>query len=90
MRISDSEPKFTIDTLTLLSKDKMRGSLLDELWKAHFIDRKVRLAFESLLGEDDATLIRVICKKPCGDSVVNTLQLVRRPGEPGSWSRTKS
>jgi hypothetical protein len=62
VRISDSEPKFIIDTLVLLSKDKMRGSLLDEMWKAHFIDRRVRLAFERLLGEDDAALIRAICK----------------------------
>ena len=62
VRISDSEPKFIIDTLVLLSKDKMRGSLLDEMWKAHFIDRRVRLAFERLLGEDDAVLIRAICK----------------------------
>ena len=66
VRISDSEPKFIIDTLCLLSKDKMRGSLLDELWKAHFIDRRVRLALESLLGDDDAPLIRVICKKANG------------------------
>jgi hypothetical protein len=66
VRISDSEPKFIIDTLVLLSKDKMRGSLLDEMWKAHFIDRRVRLAFESLLGEDDAPLIRAICKKANG------------------------
>jgi predicted type IV restriction endonuclease len=62
VRISDSEPKFVIDTLVLLSKEKMRGSLLDEMWKAHFIDRRVRLAFERLLGEDDAVLIRAICK----------------------------
>ncbi len=66
VRISDTEPKFLIDTLCLLSKDKMRGSLLDELWKAHFIDRRVRLALESLLGEDDAPLIRAICKKANG------------------------
>ena len=66
VRISDSEPKFIIDTLVLLSKDKMRGSLLDEMWKAHFIDRRVRLALESLLGEDDAPLIRAICKKANG------------------------
>jgi predicted type IV restriction endonuclease len=66
VRISDSEPKFIIDTLVLLSKDKMRGSLLDEMWKAHFIDRRVRLAFESLLGEDDVPLIRAICKKANG------------------------
>ena len=66
VRISDSEPKFVVDTLVLLSKDKMRGSLLDEMWKAHFIDRRVRLAFESLLGEDDAPLIRAICRKANG------------------------
>lgn len=66
IRISDGEIKFVIDTLTLLSKEKMRGSLLDELWKAHFIDRKVRLAFESLLGEDDTALIRFIRKKADG------------------------
>jgi predicted type IV restriction endonuclease len=66
VRISDSEPKFIIDTLVLLSKDKMRGSLLDEMWKAHFIDRRVRTAFERLLGEDDALLIRAICKQANG------------------------
>lgn len=64
--ISDSDLKFLIDTLVLLSKDKMRGSLLDEMWKAHFIDRRVRLAFDSLLSEDDGPLIRAICKKANG------------------------
>jgi predicted type IV restriction endonuclease len=66
VRISDSEQKLLIDTLVLLSKDKMRGSLLDEMWKAHFIDHRVRLAFESLLGEDDAPLIKAICKRANG------------------------
>jgi len=64
--ISDTDPRFLIDTLTLLSKDKMRGSLLDEMWKAHFIDRRVRLAFEALLGDDDGPLIRAICKRASG------------------------
>src|ERR1035441_6446448 len=66
VRISDTEPKLIIETLQLLSKEKMRGSLLDEMWKAHFIDRRVRLAFERLLGEDDAVLIRAICKQANG------------------------
>src|SRR5665213_872794 len=57
---------FLVDTLLFLSKEKMRGSLLDEMWKAHFIDRKVRLAFEGLLGEDDGALVRAICKKANG------------------------
>ena len=42
VRISESDPKYLIETLLLLSKDKMQGSLLDEMWKAHFVDRKVR------------------------------------------------
>ena len=66
--IADSDPKLLIDTLALLSKDRMRGSLLEEMWKAHFIDRKVRFAFESLLGEDDSALIRAICKNAKGVS----------------------
>ena len=64
--VSDSNSTFLIDTLVLLSKEEMRGSLLDELWKAHFIDRKVRLAFDGLLVEDDGPLIRAICKKANG------------------------
>lgn len=64
--LSGADSKTFLDTIALLSKDKMRGSLLDELWKAHFIDRKVRLAFESLLREDDAALIRFICRKASG------------------------
>ncbi len=64
--LSGTDFKTLLDTIALLSKEKMRGSLLDELWKAHFIDRKVRLAFESLLREDDAALIRFICRKAGG------------------------
>ena len=66
MRISDSDPKYLMETLLLLSKDKMQGSLLDEMWKAHFVDRKVRQAIEALLGEEDSGLIRVISKKAAG------------------------
>jgi len=76
--VSDSDPRFLIDTLTLLSKDKMRGSLLDEMWKAHFVDRKVRLAFESLLGENDGALIRAICKKANGVSALEARASLKR------------
>ena len=64
--ISDSNSTILIDTLILLSKEKMHGRLLDELWKAHFIDRRVRLAFDSLLSEDNGPLLRAICKKATG------------------------
>jgi hypothetical protein len=44
----------------------MRGSLLDEMWKAHFVDRNVRQAIEALLAEEDVGLVRVISKKAAG------------------------
>lgn len=76
--ITDCEPKFLIDTLALLSKDKMQGSLLGEMWKADFIDRKVRHAFESLLTEDDAPLIRAICRKAGGVTPLETRSSLKR------------
>ncbi len=63
VRASDTEPKYLTDTLVLLGKEMMRGSMLDELWKAHFDDRKVRTALEAILAEPDSGLERLILKK---------------------------
>jgi predicted type IV restriction endonuclease len=63
VRISETESKFLADTLLLLSKEMMRGTLLDDLWKAHFVDRNVRAALDSLLADQDAGLARLIQKR---------------------------
>lgn len=76
--ITESDPKALIETIVLLSKEQMRGSLLDELWKAHFIDRRVRLALESLLNEDDGPLIRAISKRAGGVTQAETRASLKR------------
>jgi hypothetical protein len=64
VRISDSDQEeYALDTLELLSKEKMGDNLLNVLWKAHFIDRHVSKALGELLRNDDAGLIRLIRKK---------------------------
>jgi len=63
VRISETAPEYLIDTLLLLSKEQMRGSLIEEVWKRHFVDRKVHQAIEGLLAEEDGGLVRVIQKK---------------------------
>ncbi len=63
VRVSGSDTKVVADTLILLSKEMMRGSLLDDMWKAHFVDRNVRAALESLLAEQDSGLARLIQRK---------------------------
>ncbi len=64
VRITDADQdEYTLDTLELLSKEKMGDNLLNVLWKAHFIDRHVSMALKDLLQNDDASLIRLIRKK---------------------------
>jgi hypothetical protein len=64
VRISDTDQTdYTLDTLELLSKEKMGDNLLNVLWKAHFIDHHVSHALKDLLQNDDAGLIRLIRKR---------------------------
>src|ERR1017187_6938656 len=67
VRISDpASAHSAVDTLHLLSKDQMQGRLLDELWKAHFIDANVSRTIDSLLANEDPALIRLLCNKTKG------------------------
>ena len=53
------------ETLSLLSKDRMRDNLIDSLWKAHFVDRQLRTGLEKAFGfgtGPDAGLVRLIRK----------------------------
>jgi len=61
--VSEIDPEYVIGTLSLLSKEQMRGSLLEEMWKAHFVDRRVQQAIENLLAEEDGSLVHAIRKK---------------------------
>ena len=64
VRISElDQEEYTIETLELLSKEKMADNLLNVLWKAHFIDRYVSTALQELLQNDDSSLIRLIRKR---------------------------
>jgi len=61
VRVSDNANSGqVIDTLSLLSKAQMQGTLLDELWTAHFIDRNVRLSIAGLFANQDPALIRLV------------------------------
>jgi len=64
IRISDeAQEKYTLDTLDLLSKDKMGEKLINTLWKAHFIDHRVKAALIDILHNEDGALARLVRKK---------------------------
>lgn len=60
VRINDPSTR-PQETLALLSKAQMADHLIDELWKAHFIDRQILATLEALFGaEPDPSLVRMI------------------------------
>lgn len=63
-RICDtSENDFALETLQLISKDKMGENILKVLWRAHFIDNHVKTALRDLISRDNASVVRLIGKK---------------------------
>ena len=57
-----AEEEVVLDTLELLSKDKMRGKIIDELWKAHFVDRNVQATLADLFEGPSNSLVNWIRK----------------------------
>ncbi len=52
--VASDEPGLT-DTLGLLSKAQLQGTVIDDLWRAYFVDRQVKKAVEDLAGLDAPT-----------------------------------
>ena len=58
--------EYTLDTLDLLSKDKMGENSLSVLWKAHFIDRRVKGVLDDLFRGLDRSLVALVRKRTDG------------------------
>lgn len=64
IKVSDeAQEQFTLDTLDLLSKNKMGEKLINTLWKAHYIDHRVKAALADILSNEDGALARLVRKK---------------------------
>ncbi len=67
VQISDAiKMEYTLDTLDLLSKDKMGENSLSVLWKAHFIDRRVKGVLDDLFRGLDRSLVALVRKRTDG------------------------
>lgn len=87
LRVTDDEAE-AAETLSLLSKQRLQEKLIDRLWRAHFIDRQVREAFDALLEpEPSVDLVRLIRKRvpdlPPGDIKAGLARLEVRFDFPG-------
>lgn len=71
---------YTLETLRLLSKDKMGEKQLDVLWNAHFVDRQVKQAVDNLILNQDPGLVRLLRKhteKLTGGDIRSSLKRAR-------------
>ena len=67
IRLSDEETHdFTVDTLELLSKDKVGENRLNLLWKAYFVDCQVKSCLDELFQNQSESLVRLIKRKTDG------------------------
>ena len=78
IQLSDQDKEsLTLETLDLLSKEKMKEKQLSVFWKAHFIDRNVKSALEGLVYNHDESLVRLLTKRTRGlkkGDILNSLK----------------
>lgn len=55
--------EYTLDTLDLLSKNKLGENLIKVFWKAHFVDRHVGTALKELFRGEEKGLVNLIRRK---------------------------
>lgn len=56
IRVADDDA-LVLDTLELLAKDRMEENRIEVLWRAHFVDRRVKVALETLFSSDQDMLL---------------------------------
>jgi hypothetical protein len=63
VRLTDEDPR-TEAALDVLAKERMKENWIDVLWKAHFVDRQIRVALDGLFGADpNPSLVRLIARR---------------------------
>ncbi len=60
IRLSTDDAGEVLRTLALISRRNMEENILDVLWNAHYVDRRVKQALNALLSTTDKSLIRLI------------------------------
>jgi hypothetical protein len=63
VRLSEGNLDEAAKTLSLLARDNIEGNVLDELWKLHFVDRRVKGALKEILETPGTGIVRLIRRR---------------------------
>jgi hypothetical protein len=78
IRVSESNEAEAAKTLNLISRGNMEENILDVLWNAYFVDRRVKQALQEMLNTPDRGLVRLIRRKVCKLTPKEIVQSLRR------------
>jgi predicted type IV restriction endonuclease len=63
IRLSDGNDFEAAKTLELISRANMEENILDVLWSAHYVDRRVKEALRGMIASTDRALVRLLRRK---------------------------
>jgi hypothetical protein len=78
VRLTADEPGEAAKTLTLISRRNMEENILDVLWSAHYVDRRVKHALQDMFSTVDRSLVRVIRQRAPTLSPKDIVETIRR------------
>ena len=78
VRLTEDEAGDAAKTLTLISRSNMEENILDVLWIAHYVDRRVKVALQEMFSTVDKSLVRLIRQREPKLSPRDIVESVRR------------
>lgn len=60
VRLTQDDPEKVVRVLGLIARIQLEENILDQFWKAHYVDRQVKGALEHMVEEADHGLIRLV------------------------------
>jgi Restriction Enzyme Adenine Methylase Associated/Type I restriction enzyme R protein N terminus (HSDR_N) len=79
VKISDLDHEdYCLDTLSLLLKEAIGETTLESLWNSQFVDRRVQVALEAALEDEDGGLARFLRKRAPELTVAEIRESLRR------------
>jgi hypothetical protein len=63
IKLTEVPPEEAAKTLNLISRANMEENILDVLWSAYFVDRRIRQALQELFTTADRGLVRLVRRK---------------------------
>jgi predicted type IV restriction endonuclease len=78
VKLSEDDEAKAAGDLSLISRSNMEENILEVLWSAHYVDRRVKHALQEMFEARERGIIRLICRKEPKLTPKEVLESLRR------------